>query len=106
MKKPITLAAALLLMTSAAFAQETKSDPNAPVPPAEKIREVNKSELDAAVGKVKPALVRIKVVEPGYYEGREEKNIAFGSGTIISVLLMMPSVTDWEMASGLPSAIT
>lgn len=43
-----------------------------------------RAAVDRAVAKVKPALVRIKVVVPDYDDGREEKFIAFGSGTIIS----------------------
>ena len=45
---------------------------------------VSKEELEAAVARVKPSLVRIKVVEPNYYDGRESKFVSFGSGTIIS----------------------
>ncbi|CAN5464004.1 hypothetical protein BH09SUM1_BH09SUM1_31420 [soil metagenome] len=82
MKRMIHAAAAVLLLASAAYAA-----PNATagdIAAAEKIRDASKSQLDAAVAKVKPALVRIKVVDPEYYDGREEKSIAFGSGTIIS----------------------
>lgn len=44
----------------------------------------SQAAVDAAAQKVKQALVRIKVVEPNYYEGREQKSISFGSGSIIS----------------------
>ncbi len=39
---------------------------------------------DKVVGKVKPALVRIQVVEPNYSQGRESKFVASGSGAIIT----------------------
>jgi serine protease Do len=45
-----------------------------------KIREA----IDTAVSKVKPALVRIHVVQMNYYGGREVKYEASGSGVIIS----------------------
>jgi serine protease Do len=44
----------------------------------------SQDQLDSAARQVKAALVRIKVVEPNYYQGREDKTISFGSGTIIS----------------------
>lgn len=40
--------------------------------------------VESAVGKVKPALVRIHVVSTGYYDGREVKYESSGSGVIIS----------------------
>ena len=40
--------------------------------------------IDAAVARVKPALVRIQVVATQYYQGREVKYEASGSGVIIS----------------------
>jgi serine protease Do len=40
--------------------------------------------VDAAIGKVKPALVRIRVVSTEFSEGREIKMQAVGSGAIIS----------------------
>ncbi|MCB2153764.1 PDZ domain-containing protein [bacterium] len=45
---------------------------------------VERAQLENAVDHVKPSLVRIQVVEPAYYEGREFKSVAFGSGTIIT----------------------
>src|ERR1700691_2737615 len=41
-------------------------------------------QIDVAVARVKPALVRIKVVATQYYQGREVKFEASGSGVIIS----------------------
>jgi serine protease Do len=41
-------------------------------------------QIDEAVARVKPALVRIKVVATQYYQGREVKFEASGSGVIIS----------------------
>ncbi len=41
-------------------------------------------QIDAAIAKVKPALVRIRVVSTEYSEGREVKNQAVGSGAIIT----------------------
>ncbi|MDD3927351.1 MAG: trypsin-like peptidase domain-containing protein, partial [bacterium] len=46
--------------------------------------DVQQPAVEAAIAKVKPALVRIHVVSAAYYEGREEKSEAYGSGVIIS----------------------
>jgi serine protease Do len=43
-----------------------------------------RSQVDAAIAKVKPALVRIRVVSTDYSEGREVKTQAVGSGAIIT----------------------
>jgi len=43
-----------------------------------------RQEIDYAVGRVKPSLVRIQVVATQYYQGREVKYEASGSGVIIS----------------------
>src|SRR2546428_2298372 len=43
-----------------------------------------RSQVDAAISKVKPALVRIRVVSAEYSEGREVKIQAVGSGAIIT----------------------
>jgi serine protease Do len=43
-----------------------------------------RQQIDVAVGRVKPALVRIQVVATQYYQGREVKYEASGSGVIIS----------------------
>jgi serine protease Do len=40
--------------------------------------------VEAAIARVKPALVRIHVVSATYYRGREEKVESYGSGVIIS----------------------
>jgi serine protease Do len=45
---------------------------------------VDQQALEKTVLNVKPTIVRIKVVEPDYYDGREQRFVAFGSGTIIS----------------------
>src|SRR5579862_2814930 len=63
------LAIALVLFTLRASA----ADPVAPV----------RREIDEAVARVKPALVRIQVVATQYYQGREVKYEASGSGVII-----------------------
>ncbi|MBI5155451.1 PDZ domain-containing protein [Candidatus Poribacteria bacterium] len=44
----------------------------------------SRAQMDRAVDRVKPSLVRIKIVEPGYQDGREVKYVATGSGTIIT----------------------
>ena len=49
-----------------------------------KIPDVVKERVDAAVAKVKPALVRISVVSTSFSDGREWKFEASGSGAIIS----------------------
>lgn len=41
-------------------------------------------KISLAIAKVKPALVRIHLVTVDYYRGREEKEVATGSGVIIS----------------------
>src|ERR1051325_10074812 len=43
-----------------------------------------RQEIDNAVARVKPSLVRIQVVATQYYQGREVKYEASGSGVIIS----------------------
>src|SRR6267378_3514191 len=43
-----------------------------------------RSQMDSAIAKVKPALVRIRVVTNEYNEGREVKMQAVGSGAIIT----------------------
>ena len=43
-----------------------------------------RSQMDAAIAKVKPALVRIRVVSTDYSDGREVKMQAVGSGAIIT----------------------
>jgi serine protease Do len=43
-----------------------------------------RSQVDGAIAKVKPALVRIRVVSTDYGEGREVKTQAVGSGAIIT----------------------
>ncbi len=45
---------------------------------------VSRAQVDAAIAKVKPALVRIRVVATDYNEGREIKMQAVGSGAIIT----------------------
>src|ERR1017187_7291161 len=43
-----------------------------------------RSQIDSAIAKVKPALVRIRVVSTDYSEGREVKMQEVGSGAIIT----------------------
>ena len=43
-----------------------------------------RAELDVAINRMRPALVRIHVVSTEYHEGRELKMQAVGSGAIIS----------------------
>jgi serine protease Do len=43
-----------------------------------------RSQVDTAIGRVKPALVRIRVVSTAYNEGREVKTQSVGSGAIIT----------------------
>ncbi|MBX3728883.1 MAG: PDZ domain-containing protein [Candidatus Sumerlaeia bacterium] len=40
--------------------------------------------VESAMSQVKPALVRIAIVEPSHYDGRESKFVASGSGVIVS----------------------
>jgi len=70
----------VLLAAAAVFASEALSGgaKEAAVPAAVR------SQVDAAIAKVKPALVRIRVVSTDYSEGREVKTQAVGSGAIIT----------------------
>jgi serine protease Do len=70
----------LLLAAGLVFASETPNGgaKEAAVPAAVR------SQVDAAIAKVKPALVRIRVVSTDYSEGREVKSQAVGSGAIIT----------------------
>src|ERR1041385_7354045 len=43
-----------------------------------------RSQVDAAIARVRPALVRIRVVSTEFSEGREIKQQSVGSGAIIS----------------------
>ncbi len=47
-------------------------------------REALQEQTEYAVAQVAPSLVRIHVVEPDYYQGREVKFVASGSGAIIT----------------------
>jgi serine protease Do len=70
----------LLLAAGLVFASEALNGDakDAAVPAAVR------TQLDAAIAKVKPALVRIRVVSTDYSEGREVKTQAVGSGAIIT----------------------
>jgi serine protease Do len=72
-----TILTLALIPALAASAQE-------PAEAVSGIPESLRSSVDAAVAKVKPALVRIEVVTPSYYEGREVKYESSGSGVIIT----------------------
>lgn len=63
-----------LALSASAFAQTASPDTAV----------VNEQTIDAAVAKVKPALVRIHVVETYYSDGRELKYEASGSGAVIT----------------------
>ncbi|HQE82512.1 MAG TPA: PDZ domain-containing protein [Candidatus Hydrogenedentes bacterium] len=80
MKFPIvfSLLLFLVLMPAALSAAQEAAAPLAGIP------ETLRSSVDAAVARVKPALVRIEVVTPDYYEGREVKYESSGSGVIIT----------------------
>src|ERR1035438_1841894 len=70
----------LALAFSLLFLSETGSSgaTDRPVPSA------LRSQIESAIAKVKPALVRIRVVSTEYGEGREVKMQAVGSGAIIT----------------------
>src|SRR6266496_1233592 len=55
-----------------------------PAAPAADTSDGLRAAVDAAVSKVKPALVRIQVVSTYYVEGREQKHQSVGSGAIIT----------------------
>ena len=67
----------LALLTSPFAHRLYAADPIEPVDPVRR-------QIDEAVARVKPALVRIKVVATQYYQGREVKFEGSGSGVIIS----------------------
>jgi serine protease Do len=70
----LLIAAALMLCgTAGAASGKEKDSPSA-----------LRAQIDAAIAKVKPALVRIRVVSTQYEEGREVKQQAVGSGAIIT----------------------
>lgn len=50
----------------------------------EDVSRPSRSQVDAAIARVRPALVRIRVVSTEYSEGREIKQQSVGSGAIIS----------------------
>jgi len=70
----VALAFGLVLALPAG--QVAAGDRNAPT--------VSRAQMDAAIAKVRPALVRIRVVATNYKEGREVKMQAVGSGAIIT----------------------
>src|ERR1035441_2823245 len=63
--------------TARIFAADSNSSSQAAVDP-------QRAALDEAVARVKPSLVRIQVVATQYYQGREVKYEASGSGVIIT----------------------
>ncbi|MFO1487095.1 MAG: PDZ domain-containing protein [Verrucomicrobiota bacterium] len=68
----VFLVAAAVLLLPSAMAKEKE------------IPAVMRAQMDAAIARVKPALVRIRVVSTEFSEGREIKQQAVGSGAIIS----------------------
>lgn len=48
------------------------------------LTQAEKARMDEAIERIKPSIVRIKVVEPEYWGGRADKFVTFGSGTIIT----------------------
>jgi len=70
-------AAAVAVIASPITARSFAADAIEPVDPVRR-------EIDEAVARVKPSLVRIKVVATQYYQGREVKFEGSGSGVIIS----------------------
>jgi serine protease Do len=70
----LALATTLALLSSPFAHRVFAADPVDPV----------RREIDEAVARVKPSLVRIQVVATQYYQGREVKYEASGSGVIIS----------------------
>ena len=71
--------AALVLISLAELASAQSVPPSA-VPPADS----RAAEVEAALAKVSPSLVRIHVVSVDFQDGRELKREASGSGTIIA----------------------
>src|SRR5438128_5974613 len=57
---------------------------NASPVPGDEIPAKVRAMVDAAIGRIRPALVRIHVVSTEYRDGRELKMQAVGSGAIIS----------------------
>jgi len=60
------------------------ADSPTPVPDADALREGLRTLIESARNRVFPALVNINVVTVNYWDGKEHKGTAVGSGTIIS----------------------
>jgi serine protease Do len=86
MTRSLVFASALVAAACAAFAGEGSGPAAAPAagPPARAGGEGVRAEVDGAIAKVYPALVRIHVIILEYGGGREQKFEASGSGAIIS----------------------
>ena len=70
-RRSFGLAALLLAVSFSGFAQDAAEEPGL------------SGTIKEAVSRVKPALVRIHVVDTYYNDGRELKNESSGSGAII-----------------------
>jgi len=81
MPKPVRLAFALML---ALFAAPAALSADTAAPDAEAIASSLRVSIDKAVETVRPALVRIHVVDTYYRDGREMKYESSGSGVVIS----------------------
>ena len=68
--------ASLTLPTRAQEVAATAATPSASVPSAATIQEL--------AARIKPALVRLRIIESSTQEGREVRNVSFGSGALIS----------------------
>jgi serine protease Do len=76
-KRILPFAIIFTVLTSSINHWALAADPIEPVDPVRR-------QIDEAVAAVKPSLVRIQVVATQYYQGREVKYEASGSGVIIS----------------------
>ncbi|GMU35396.1 MAG: PDZ domain-containing protein [Planctomycetia bacterium] len=74
----------LVLLPLTLIAARTGADGPTPVPDADALREGIRTLIESARDKVFPALVNINVVTVNYWDGKEHKGTAVGSGTIIS----------------------
>lgn len=84
-RHPRTARHALMLsLFVSIFPATSRADSPAKAPDADALREGLRSLIETARDRVFPALVNIHVVTVNYWDGKEHKGTAVGSGTIIS----------------------
>src|SRR5262249_603372 len=82
--RPCAGVLACFILLSSARVTFAQKGPSADIAKAEQLREDLRRLIELARDKVFPALVNIHVVTVSYFDGKEHKSQAVGSGTIIS----------------------